>query len=126
MSREPRRRPVHLGTPGPQGCDGTPSRRPQWLRWGPEVEGDTTKPIPLPLIDEDEEDEWIKSGNMALPCAELSGEESESDLWSDSDDIWTSSEDEDSSSDWESVTDADEVDACDQVPIGGCGRRGGK
>lgn len=90
------------------------------------MEGDTTKPIPLPLIDEEEEDEWIKSGKMELPCAEYSDEESGSDLRSDSDDRWTSSEDEDSSSDWESVTDADEVGACDQVPIGGCGRRGGK
>ncbi|KAJ5135127.1 uncharacterized protein N7515_004405 [Penicillium bovifimosum] len=93
------------------------------LQWAwPEVQGDTTKPIPLPLVDE-EEDEWMKSGKMELLSAEYSDEESDSGLLSDSDDIWTSTEDDyDSSSDWESVTDANEVDACDQVPIGGCGR----
>jgi hypothetical protein len=88
------------------------------LQWAwPEVKMDTTKPIPLPLIEEDEE----------LRYAEYSDEESESDLWSDSDDSWTSTEgDYDSSSDCESVTDTDEEDECDEVPIGGCGRRGGK
>ncbi|KAJ5562613.1 hypothetical protein N7461_001374 [Penicillium sp. DV-2018c] len=88
------------------------------LQWAwPEVEGDTSKPIPLPPIYEDEEDGWIYSGEVELPSAGYSDEESESGLWSESDDVWTSTEDDyESSSDWESVS--EEGDACDQAVIG--------
>ncbi|KAJ5576060.1 hypothetical protein N7535_002986 [Penicillium sp. DV-2018c] len=96
------------------------------LQWAwPEVVGDTTKPIPLPPIYEDDEDEWIESGEVELPSAEYGDDESESGLGSESDDVWSGTEDE-SSSDWESATEEEEDATCDPVAIGRCGRRGGK
>ncbi|KAJ5794779.1 hypothetical protein N7457_001378 [Penicillium paradoxum] len=87
------------------------------LQWAwPIVDGDTTKPIPLPAIEDDEEDEWDEWEKWELRYREESEDEDSSDLGSEADDC--STEEEDSPSDWESDYDEeDESDEEENTPI---------
>ncbi|CAI7647238.1 unnamed protein product [Penicillium glandicola] len=86
------------------------------LQWAwPFTDGDTTKPIPLPTIEDDEEDEWDEWEKWELRYREDSEEGSENE-GGESEDDYSTEVDEDLS-DWESDFEEEESDGDDQSPI---------
>lgn len=88
------------------------------LQWAwPLVYGDTSKPVPLPTIEDDEEDEWDEWEKWELKYREENEDEDVDDSGSEPHEDDTSTEDDDSSSDWDSECEEDESDEEDNLSI---------